>query len=265
MHATGLLEKAMLGKTWISALALTLAASVAGAQTAAAPAAPPPANPVDATSIQALQAMGTHLQSLQRFSVSTEVTGERVLADGQKLQHSARAVVDVARPNRLRARMTGPRTERELFYDGKAVTLFTPAQKYYSTVEFSGSVAELVSRLQERYGVEVPLSDLFLWGTAAAPIDRIQSAMYVGQAVIGGERTDQYAFRQGNFDWQLWMTTGDKPLPRKLVIVNRADEARPQSVSLITWNLRPAFTDAAFRFTPPKGGSRIELVPLKAQ
>jgi hypothetical protein len=223
------------------------------------------ASQVDPAAIQALQAMGAHLQTLKRFSVSTEVTGERVLLDGQKLQHSARATLDVARPDRLHVRMSSPRSERELFFDGKSVTLFTPAQKIYSTVDFSGTVGELVERLQQRFGVEVPLSDLFLWGTPAAPVDRIQSAMNAGQDVIGGELCDHYAFRQGDFDWQLWMTVGDRPLPRKLVITNRADEARPQSVSRIDWNLKPAFTDAAFKFVPPKGSTRAEFVPLKAR
>ena len=32
--------------------------------------------------------MGAHLQSLQRLRVTTELSGERVLAEGQKLQHS---------------------------------------------------------------------------------------------------------------------------------------------------------------------------------
>ena len=67
--------------------------------------------------------------------MTTEVTGERVLADGQKLQHTATASMDVVRPNKLRVRMVSPRSERELIFDGKTVTLFTPAQKYYSTVE----------------------------------------------------------------------------------------------------------------------------------
>ena len=43
-----------------------------------------PPNPVDPTAIQALKDMGAHLQSLKRFQVSTDLTGERVLADGQK-------------------------------------------------------------------------------------------------------------------------------------------------------------------------------------
>ena len=245
---------------------MALATSTAHAQTAAPPpGTPAAANAVDPASIQALKDMGAHLQSLKRFRVSTEVTGERVLADGQKLQHTATANLDVERPNKLRVVMQSARSERELFYDGKTVTLYTPAQKYYSTVEFSDTIAKLVERLKEYYSVEVPLSDLFLWGTPAAPLDKLDSAMNAGQDFIDDDLCDHYAFRQGKIDWQIWITTGSKPLPRKIVITNRGDEARPQSVSLIDWNLKPTFKDAVFKFTPPKGATKIELVPRKTK
>jgi hypothetical protein len=229
------------------------------AQTAA------PANPVDPAAVQALKDMGAHLQSLQRFRVTTELSGERVLADGQKLQHSATAQMDVQRPNKLRARMTSARSERQLIFDGKTVTLYTPAQKYYSTVDFTGTLADLVEQLEERYGIEVPLSDLFVWGTPLAPLDKIESAMNAGQDFIGDDLCDHYAFRQGKVDWQIWITASGKPLPRKIVITSRADEARPQSVHLIDWNLKPAFGETTFRFTPPKGASKVEIVPRKAK
>jgi hypothetical protein len=197
--------------------------------------------------------------------VITELSGERVLADGQKLQHSATAQMDVQRPNKLRARMTSARSERQLIFDGKTVTLYTPAQKYYSTVDFTGTLADLVEQLEERYGIEVPLSDLFVWGTPLAPLDKIESAMNAGQDFIGDDLCDHYAFRQGKVDWQIWITASGKPLPRKIVITSRADEARPQSVHLIDWNLKPAFGETTFRFTPPKGASKVEIVPRKAK
>ncbi len=242
-------------------LAIALAPPLARAQAAA----PPPSTSstaVDPAAIQALKDMGAYLQGLKRFRVSTELTGERVLADGQKLQHTASAVIDVARPNRLRARMSSARSVRELFYDGRQATLYSPAQKYYSTVEFSGSLAELVDRLEQRYGVEVPLADLFLWGTAAAPADGIESAMNAGQDFIGGDLCDHFAFRQGKLDWQIWIEAGGKPLPRRLVITNRADEARPQSVSLIEWQPKPGLADSVFTFFPPKGSQSVELRAL---
>ena len=246
-------------------LAFSLVAPCAYGQTAAAGAAAPAANAVDPASIQALKDMGAHLQTLKRFHVATEVTGERVLADGQKLQHTATAEMDVERPNKIRALMQSASSKREIIYDGKTVTLYTPAQKYYSTVEFAGTIGELIDKLEERYGVEMPLSDLFIFGTPAAPLDKFESAMNAGQDFIDGDLCDHYAFRQGKVDWQIWITTGSKPLPRKVVITNRADEARPQSVSLIDWNLKPTFKDSVFKFTPPKGATKIEIVPRKTK
>ncbi len=243
-----------------SLLALLLASPLAQAQTAAAP-----ADAVDPAAIQALKDMGAHLQSLKRFGVSVDLSGERVLADGQKLQHTATADLDVARPNRFFARMASARSTRELFFDGKTVTLFTPAQKFYSSAEFSGSVGQVIEGLKKRYDVEVPLSDLFLWGTDLAPLDKIDSAMNAGQDIIDGDLCDHYAFRQGKVDWQIWITTGAKPLPRKVVITDRSDDARPQSISLITWELKPQFKDSVFTFTPPKGSTQIELVPAKTK
>jgi hypothetical protein len=250
-------------------LAFAAAGAVGAQQPAAtsrpAPASVAPANAVDPAAIQALKDMGAHLQGLKRFRVSTDLTAERVLADGQKLQHTAAADIDAERPNKLRARMMSARAERELIYDGKTVTLYTPAQKYYSTVAFTDNLAVLVERLQERYAVEVPLSDLFVWGTPEAPLDKIESAMNAGQDFIDEDLCDHYAFRQGKIDWQIWITAGSKPLPRKIVITNRADDARPQSVSVLDWNLKPSFTDAVFKFTPPKGATKVEIVPRKAK
>jgi hypothetical protein len=86
------------------------------------------------------------------------------------------AGLEVDRPNKLRVRVHSSRSEREIIYDGKQVTLYTPAQKYYSTVEFTGNLGELIGRLEEKYAVQMPLADMFLWGTPAASFDKIESA-----------------------------------------------------------------------------------------
>ena len=49
------------------------------------------------------------------------------------------------------------------------------------------------------------------------------------------------------------------------MITNRGDEARPQSVSLLDWDLKPTFKDSIFKFTPPKGATAVELVPRKTK
>jgi len=247
----------------LTLLAIALAAPSAHAQTAPTGAAQPAANAVDPASIQALKDMGAYLQTLKRFGVSTEVTGENVLADGQKLQHTATADMDVVRPNKIRVLMKSARNERQLTYDGKTLSLYTPAQKYYGTLELEGTLGDVIERLEGQYGMQIPLDDLFRFGTPAAQFDRIESAMNAGQDFVDGDLCDHYAFRSGKVDWQIWIAAGSKPLPRKIVVTNRADEARPQSVQMIDWNLKPTFKDAVFKFTPPKGSSKIEIVPVK--
>jgi hypothetical protein len=247
---------------WLGWLALLLSTPGICAESAPAGASPPVVNAVDPASIEALKKMGAHLQTLKRFQVRTELSSETVLDDGQKLQQSSSAEIQVQRPNQLRAMMWSARAERELIYQDKTATLYTPALKYYATAEVADNIGGMIDQLEARYGVQVPLSDLFLWGTAAAPLDKIESAMNAGQDIIGRDLCDHYAFRQGKIDWQIWMTTGEAPLPRKLVITNRADEARPQSVSYLAWNLKPTFKDAVFKFTPPSDAQAIGIRPL---
>jgi hypothetical protein len=249
--------------------ASTSAASPPAGAPASAPApagnAQPAANAVDPAAIQALNNMGKYLQTLRQFEVVIDLSGERVLADGQKLQHTAMADLDIARPNKLRAQMRSARSERELIYDGTTVTLYTPSQKSYSQAPFNENLGALTERLRARFGVEIPSADLFLWGTDAAPLNNMESAMNAGQDIIGGTVCDHYAFRQGQVDWQIWIETGSRPLPRKLVITNRADEARPQSVTLYKWNLNPKFGNSVFAFKPPQGARQAEFVPLKSK
>ena len=247
----------------LSLMAISLAAPSAYAQTAPAGADKPAANAVDPGAIQALKDMGAYLLTLQRFEVSTELTGEDVLADGQKLQHTATADLDVQRPNKIHVLMKSARNERQLIYDGKTLSLYTPAQKYYGTLELEGTLGDVIERLEGKYGMQIPLDDLFRFGTPAAQFDKFESAMNAGQDFVDGDLCNHYAYRVGKIDWQIWIETGSKPLPRKIVITNRADEARPQSVQMLDWNLKPTFKDAVFKFTPPKGSSKIEIVPVK--
>jgi hypothetical protein len=174
-------------------MSVALAATGAYSQTPPAGATPPAANAVDPAAIQALKDMGAYLQTLKRFHVSNELTGERVLADGQKLQHTAAAEMDVERPNKIHIVMRSARSERKLVYDGKTVTIYAPAQNLL-TVSIRQH-RKLIDQLELRYGIGS--ASTFLWGTLPAPLDKIESAMNAGQD-FDDDLCDHYAFRQAN-------------------------------------------------------------------
>jgi hypothetical protein len=165
-------------------------------------------------------------------------------------------------PNRLFAETTSDRMSRTYVYDGKTFTLSARRAGYYATVPAPPTVRELADVLSDKYDLEIPLADLFLWGAPGWSHGELTSAIDLGPAVIDGTTCQHYAFRQAGLDWQVWIQKGDFPLPRKLVITTTDDEARPRHAAVYRWNLAPSVNDAAFAFTPPKGANRIILATV---
>ncbi|MFC3814670.1 DUF2092 domain-containing protein [Lysobacter sp. GCM10012299] len=256
----------------ITGLCLALSAPLAMAaappkadKPAAASAATPAATPaVDPQAVAALESMGKYLRSLKDFTVHADTTIELVTDDSQKLQFPGTVDYKVRAPDKLQLDMQTDRKSRQLFYDGKSLTVYGPKAKYYATVDAPPTIREMLGSVEQTYGIEMPLADLFLWGTDQAPTSALKSATLVGPARIDGTVTNQYAFRQEGVDWQVWIEQGSRPLPRRLVITTTDDPAQPQYASTLTWNTAAGLKDSAFTFTPPKDAHRIQMVAVDA-
>ena len=94
---------------------------------------------------------------------------------------------------------------------------------------------------------------------AAALADVSKGRRQLLSATLDGVKTTQYAFREGQIDWQVWIQQGDQPLPRKVVIVDRRDPAGPAYIARLTWTLNPPLSDADFAFRPGENATRIRL------
>jgi hypothetical protein len=218
---------------------------------------------VDPTALAALERMGSYLRTLKAFQLHADVVTEDVRLDGQKVQ-TVRAVDLVARrPDRLHAEVTNAQQRRLFFYNGKTFTLWAPRSRYYATIAAPSTIEKLADELERKHGVNLPLVDLFRWGTPAANVAAIKSAIDVGPSQIEGVTCEQYAFQQDGLDWQVWIQLGDHPLPRRIVITTLTDEARPQHMATYTWNLAPSYNDATFTFETPKDAKKIPLASVK--
>ncbi|MBM3116609.1 DUF2092 domain-containing protein [Jeongeupia naejangsanensis] len=255
-----MLVRTMLGSLSVIAL---LGAGTAGAEEVKAAGDSKPAEataPVRETrAIEALQRMSRNLRSLKSFEVTSHSDIDRLDDAGQLIKFSNDVTYKVALPNRLYASIVNGRANREMYYDGQQFTLYGKKLNYYATVKAPATVGELVATLDEKYGIQLPLTDLFLWGTDHAPVNDIQAARYVGASVLGKQVCDQYAYRQGEVDWQLWISRGDKPLPCKLAIVDSSDAARPQAVMSYEWRADARIAASTFKFTAPKNAHPIVL------
>lgn len=219
---------------------------------------------IDPAAMTALDRMSTYLRTLTAFRVQGTGTTEEVLEDGQKVQTTHTADLIASRPNRLRVVVENDRGPRTLIYDGASFTLWAPRTGYYATVPAPPSIGELAIELEDKYDIELPLVDLFRFGTTEAQAAAITAAKDLGPVQIDGTTTQHYAFRQDGLDWQVWIQNGDFPLPRKIVLTTLTDEARPQHSVVYNWDLAPSFNESAFVFTAPPNSKRITLADVDA-
>ena len=247
----------------VSPLLIAVALAMAGSAFAqeAAPAAPA-ASAVDPKAMEALDRMGKALRAMGPFSVHADSTAELVLEDGEKVEFGGAVDYQVVPPNKLHASLVSDRREREFYYDGKTLTIYAPTSGFYATLPAPDTLRGLVDKAQNEYGIEMPLADLFLWGTDAAPTSQIKSATYIGRARVDGVPVAQFAYRQADTDWQVWL---DKDaLPRKLVIVDTSTAERPEYTAQLDWTKGETVSNDAFAFKPGDDDFEIEFFPATA-
>ena len=215
---------------------------------------------IDPAAMQALDRMGAYLRGLTSFSLRADDTVDEVLDTGQTLQLTKTVAFQVRKPDRLHADITTDRKAREIFFDGKHFTLLAPETRYFTTVAAPPTIREMLTALETRYDIELPLRDLFLWGEETDATADINEAMWVGTSNIAGQMADHYAFRQDEIDWQIWIAQGDAPLPLRYVIITKDEPGEPQYMANLTWDTQAKPADAVFTFTPSQDDHPIAIV-----
>jgi hypothetical protein len=221
---------------------------------------------IEPKAMEALQKMGGFLRTLKAYEVSFKVSKDEVLDSGQKIMVDGTSKLTVQTPDRLHFSTKIDEAHRDLqfFYDGKTFTIYGNTNKFYASVPAPATIRELLDVAEERYDIDLPFRDLFVWGTDKADVAAIQSAIYIGPTKIDGVPCDHFAFRNVDVDWQICIEQGDTPLPRKLVITTMDEAERPQYVSIMNWKLSPKIKSKTFTFVPPKDAHKIEFAVVEA-
>ncbi|KAF0813327.1 hypothetical protein IGB42_02256 [Andreprevotia sp. IGB-42] len=221
--------------------------------------APAEDNPINPKVIDKLVQVGQYLRSLPKFKVDAQITRDVVLETGQKIKVGGTSQVVVDGRSRLYASLESDTQNRRYFFNGKKFTQYSPALKYYGTVDAPETLSEALHQFEEHYGLRLPMEDLFLLGQDQSQLDALTAAAYVGSSSINGKQCDHLAFRQEGADWQLWVSHSDKPLPCKLVITTTEDTSYPEYSAVYSWNLKPDTNAASFTFKPAKGDVAISI------
>ena len=242
------------GCVWAAGVALLMALA-AGPATGAEGIAP------DADKI--LQSMSTYMGGTQAFSMNADIDFEIVTKDGQKLQFSSSATVVLKRPAKFSIQRRGMFADAEFIFNGKTLTVFGKNLNAYAQTEVSGTIDDAIRAFEMETGIPAPGADLLFADPYAVLSSGVESSIYVGVAYVNGIACHHLAFREDKVDWQLWVKTGDEPLPMKYVITSKWMTGAPQyQISFRDWNTNPQINDEQFTFSVPKDAIRLETIPV---
>ena len=217
---------------------------------------------IDEEADRILRAMGEYLKSANEFSFHAEISYDAMLSTGEKVQYGGTSDVSVRRPDRLFVDADGDEYRRQIFYDGSTMTLFNLRKDLYAVTDVPAELDGAMDLVFEKFGLVVPVADFVYADPHAVLSEAADYGSVLGVHGCGEQRCHHLLFTQEIIDWQIWIETGPRPVPRKLVITYKQEPGSPQyQVQLSRWDFQPRLSEHAFIFRPPAGASEIEFLP----
>jgi hypothetical protein len=207
-----------------------------------------------------LKAMTDYTAAQKSISATFDSDIEVVTPELEKIQFTSSGKLQLTRPDKLRIRRTGGYADVELVYDGKTVSIYGNNAKAYAQAELAGTIDQLVDLIQAKSGAAMPGTDLLLSNAYDEMMSNVIAAQHIGQGVIDGVECEHLAFRAVDTDWQIWIESGARPVPRKYVITSKTLAGAPQyTLRIKDWKTEAVADADAFVFKPPADATKANL------
>lgn len=210
-----------------------------------------------------LKKMSDHLAGAKTFVFEANILFDEVLDSGLLAQRAAKLTLLAQRPSGLRAHFKSDTEERTMWYNGTTVNVVDLDDKVHVAVPVPDKIGPALDHLMDHYGISIPLSDFLFENPYEALTSDVDRAHYMGMSQVNGIPCHHLVFSQEAVDWQLWIEDGDRPIPRKLVIVYKNDVGVPHYMATLTGvKLQDPLPDDAFNPEIPEGVTSMDVLDL---
>jgi peroxiredoxin len=222
---------------------------------------------------EVLRQMADYIGKLPAFSCKVE----SVLEVTSKI-HNNRTVtkmtVRLERPNRLAMIVDEGLMGLTVVSDGKQLIQYLPMMKRYAVKDAPADFTGVTD-------IGAPMSITMLGMSAdAIPtsgeefykslMNGVTKSEYLGKEKVGDVECHHCRFIQEEFDWDVWIEVGKRPLVHKAqpdltkqlagAGAQLGDAKISYVVTISDWNVAPKFTDADFAFTPPADAQKVDAL-----
>ena len=242
-------------------------ALLVAAEESASPKTAAPASGLDQNALDQLKRMSVALGAAKAFTFQTHSTVEVPAKTGQFITLFASSEFALQRPNKLRVRVTGEVPNYDFFYNGQTVAAFAPNHNLFSVENAPGTIDAMLPVIEKETGIHFASAYILFSDPYAVLTKDLTSAVVVGTDTVEGAPCEHLAFRAPGVNWEIWIESGPRALPRRLVITYTDVLNFPRFlVEFSHWNLNPRLSNGDFEFKKPAGAKEIAfLADFKAK
>ncbi len=244
----------------LTVMAVSLAAA-AGRTVAAEP-------KIDAQADAILRAFSTYVQGLPRFSCDLTLT-MKTASEGMKQEVETTYGFVMEKPNKLALRHKRGMAGNTVVSDGVKIYTCLGMVNRYEEKAAPASLEELFQSAPMA-GNMLFLDNLLRKDVYRSILEGVSEMTLAGRETIGGRECNRLTFKQEDFDWEMWITTGEQPavlLVRtdmsKSMAAMRSDMPGMKSAKMTVenrfenWSAGADLPKDAFVFTPPEGAAKV--------
>ena len=223
----------------------------------------PSSSRIDPAALTVLRRMSATLAKTRAFTYKSRSIIEVPARTGQFITLFSTGDVALRRPNKLRAFLKGDAPQFDFYYDGATVSAFAPATGRYSTAPAPPTIDEMLPDLERETGIRFVTAPLLYRNPYDVFTRRLTSAMVVGTARVHNTVCEHLAFRSPGVNWEIWIESGPRALPRRLAVTFTDRPNYPRTlVEFSHWNLNPWLNAGDFVFRKPAGAEEISFLSV---
>jgi len=215
--------------------------------------------------------VSNYILGLGKFSLEFN-TEMKVSSEGMKHELSSLSSFVFSRPSKLAYVLKSGLVGLTIISNGEKMYIYSPSTKKCREMPFPKDINDIADITEFTVNTEgFGLANILISPDPEKEILRdVSSLKYGGKQDFGGVECHILKFRQADFEWEMWVRTGDKPLIEKIVpdfkkILGSNNKKNDDgtdsgimdniqcdiSIVLKNWNTEPVFTDDEFVFKPP--------------
>lgn len=201
-----------------------------------------------------------YLGSLKNYAFKATIVNEDDYAGEMMIYIQHHYNVAVQRPDKVRMQVRGDVENRNTVMNNGKVSVHDLVSNTYAQIPVENDIDDALDTLMDDYNLSIPLTQL-LYSDSALDVeeDLEGEGYYFGTVDVDSIPCYYIGFSEKEWDVQLWIEKGSRPVIRSVAFVDKTMKGQPRSMIKISWNVDNMNDQSVFNLAVPKGVKKVEV------